>query len=97
MLIGKFVIMSMLIAILLNAFADSGDETDDASRRRSSAPPPPTRRDTKASHDELPTTGAVDKQAPPPRERWPRDYSMLIFRPTGRFRSFCHQCRWVVF
>ena len=94
MIIGKYILFNMLIAILLNAFSDDGDGDGSGSRNGSTPNATPTALPTKSPPAALtseaaglPTAVLVEHNAL--REKWPRDYSCLIFRPSGCLRSTC--------
>ena len=75
MLIGRYLIMNLLVAILLNAFADDSDVAPES---------PEERRRSIARKD-------ADEKSPPPTPaevRWPRDYSLFCFSPVGATRRY---------
>ncbi|KOO32672.1 voltage-gated ion channel superfamily [Chrysochromulina tobinii] len=87
MLVGKYLIMNLLVAILLNAFADdSGDDGGKASGRASGRSSGRSTRRSNAT-DESDESSSMPI-LPTEEVQWPRDYSLFCFSPHGPTRKF---------
>ena len=90
MLVGKYLIMNLLVAILLNAFADdSGDDDGKSSGRASGrASGRSTRRSNASNESDESSIKPYMPIIPTEEVKWPRDYSLFCFSPYSPTRKF---------
>ena len=103
-LIGKFLLMNLLVAVILNEFQDDSDSpatSPNSARSRS----PDTARllsngglDTYRNLESSPGASGQHDQRPPlaaaPKGAWPHDYSFCCFGPNSAVRQICRRiCR----
>ena len=82
-LIGRYLLINLLVAILLDAFGDDSDRDRD---KDASDTPPSTNRSGLNSNrsDDAPN----EFMLAPSEVKWPRDYSLMLFHPNSAVRNF---------
>ncbi len=88
-LIGKFMLMNLLVAVILHEFADESGSPRGSPRKSTASPTMDTSRNTRLSATETSRFEPAQFVETPPR--WPDDYSILILGPQNRFRKLCAQ------
>lgn len=91
-LVGKFMLMNLLVAVILHEFAD--DTASPGASPRKSSSSPITARDRAldpgaTAREDEPTSRFVPVNFGAHKPSWPKDYSLLIFPPNHGFRLFC--------